>query len=34
MWIPGGAFHGLAALALFYKWLKSSEGGGSALPVH
>ena len=34
MWIPGGAFHGIAALALFYKWLKYSEGGGSALPVH
>jgi cytochrome c oxidase assembly factor CtaG len=27
MWIPGGMVHGIAALALFYKWLKSSEGG-------
>jgi cytochrome c oxidase assembly factor CtaG len=26
MWIPGGAFHGIAALALFYKWLKAAEG--------
>jgi cytochrome c oxidase assembly factor CtaG len=34
MWIPGGAFHGIAALVLFYKWLKSSEGGHAALPVH
>jgi cytochrome c oxidase assembly factor CtaG len=34
MWIPGGAFHGIAALALCYKWLKSSEGGHAALPVH
>ena len=33
MWIPGGAFHGLAALALFYKWLKSAEER-HALPVH
>ncbi len=33
MWIPGGAVHGLAALALFYKWLKASEGG-HALSVH
>ena len=33
MWIPGGAVHGLAALALFYKWLKSAEGH-HALPVH
>lgn len=33
MWIPGGLVHGAAALALFYRWLKSSEGGGHALPV-
>ena len=33
MWIPGGAVHGLAALALFYRWLKASEGG-HALSVH
>lgn len=33
MWIPGGAVHGLAALALFYKWLKASEGS-HALSVH
>jgi putative membrane protein len=33
MWIPGGAFHGIAALALFYKWLKAAEGD-HALPVH
>jgi len=25
MWIPGGLVHGLAALAMFYKWLKASE---------
>ena len=23
MWIPGGLVHGIAALALFYRWLKS-----------
>ncbi|HEX6784679.1 MAG TPA: cytochrome c oxidase assembly protein [Sphingomicrobium sp.] len=34
MWIPGGLVHGVAALALFYRWLKSSEGGHAALPVH
>jgi cytochrome c oxidase assembly factor CtaG len=33
MWIPGGLVHGLAALALFYQWLRASEGG-NALPVH
>ena len=33
MWIPGGAVHGLAALALFYKWLKAAEEH-HALPVH
>jgi putative membrane protein len=26
MWIPGGLVHGIAALVLFYKWLKASEG--------
>jgi cytochrome c oxidase assembly factor CtaG len=25
MWIPGGLVHGLAALGLFYKWLRASE---------
>jgi putative membrane protein len=34
MWIPGGAFHGIAALVLCYKWLRSSEGGASAFSVH
>ena len=34
MWIPGGAVHAVAALILCYKWLKASEGGGHALPVH
>jgi len=34
MWIPGGLVHGLAALALFYKWLKFSEGSHAALSVH
>ena len=33
MWIPGGLVHGAAAVLLFYRWLKSSEGGGRALPV-
>src|SRR2546430_16924410 len=32
MWIPGGPFHGLAALGLVYKWLKRLEGD-HALPV-
>ena len=32
MWIPGGAFHGIAAILLFYKWLK--EADCAALPVH
>ena len=31
MWIPGGAFHAIAALAFCYKWLRSSEGGERAL---
>jgi putative membrane protein len=26
MWIPGGLVHGLAALVMFYKWLKAAEG--------
>jgi putative membrane protein len=34
MWIPGGAFHGAAAIVLFYKWLKAAEAGHAALPVH
>lgn len=34
MWIPGGLMHGAAAVALFYRWLTSSEGGRNALPVH
>jgi cytochrome c oxidase assembly factor CtaG len=25
MWIPGGLVHGVAALVMFYKWLKSAE---------
>ena len=33
MWIPGGLVHGAAAVLLFYKWLRASEGGGRALPV-
>lgn len=34
MWIPGGLVHGSAALTMFYKWLKVSEGGSRALPVN
>ena len=34
MWIPGGLVHGVAAILMFYKWLKASEGGHAALPVH
>jgi putative membrane protein len=34
MWIPGGLVHGLAAIVLFYKWLKAAEGSHVALPVH
>jgi len=30
MWIPGGLVHGLAALGMFYKWLKASEAGQPA----
>ena len=26
MWIPGGVVHGAVAVALLYRWLKSSEG--------
>jgi cytochrome c oxidase assembly factor CtaG len=29
MWIPGGLVHGVAALAMFYKWLKASEAAHS-----
>ena len=28
--IPGGLVHGVAALAMFYKWLKASEAAGSS----
>jgi cytochrome c oxidase assembly factor CtaG len=34
MWIPGGLVHGVAALVLFYKWLKSAEESHAALSVH
>lgn len=34
MWIPGGLVHGAAAVLMFYKWLKASEGGSRALPIH
>jgi cytochrome c oxidase assembly factor CtaG len=34
MWIPGGLVHGLAALVLFYRWLKASEGGADAVALH
>jgi cytochrome c oxidase assembly factor CtaG len=34
MWIPGGLFHGGAALVCCYKWLRAAEGGHAALPVH
>ena len=27
MWIPGGLVHGVAAIILFYKWLRASEDG-------
>jgi putative membrane protein len=27
MWLPGGAFHGAAALLFLYKWLRASEVG-------
>ena len=30
MWIPGGLVHGLAALGMFYKWLRASEVGHPA----
>ena len=30
MWIPGGLVHGVAALAMVYKWLKASEAAGSS----
>jgi putative membrane protein len=34
MWIPGGLVHGVAAIVLFYKWLRAAEGSHAALPVH
>jgi putative membrane protein len=27
MWVPGGLFHGAAALLCFYRWLKGAEDG-------
>lgn len=33
MWIPGGLVHGAAALTMFYRWLKASEGGVGAVSV-
>jgi len=30
MWIPGGLVHGIATLALFYRWLKSAEESHAA----
>jgi cytochrome c oxidase assembly factor CtaG len=32
MWIPGGLVHGVAALVMFYKWFKASEGS-PAIPL-
>jgi len=34
MWIPGGLVHGVAALVLFYKWLRVSEEHNAAVSVH
>ena len=34
MWIPGGLVHGAAALAMFYKWLKASEGEHASIALH
>jgi cytochrome c oxidase assembly factor CtaG len=34
MWIPGGLVHGLAALLLFYKWMRASEGDAHAVSLH
>ncbi len=34
MWIPGGLVHGCAAVLMFYKWIRASEGGSRALPIH
>jgi putative membrane protein len=34
MWIPGGLVHGAAAVALFYRWLKSAEQSHAAFSVH
>jgi cytochrome c oxidase assembly factor CtaG len=34
MWIPGGLVHGAAALALFYKWLRSSEVEHAPVTLH
>jgi len=34
MWIPGGLVHGVAAIILFYKWLKAAEGSHAAPSVN
>lgn len=34
MWIPGGLVHGVAALTLFYKWLKSAEVEHASVTLH
>jgi putative membrane protein len=34
MWIPGGLVHGVAALILFYKWLRASEGDHAPVTLH
>ena len=34
MWIPGGLVHGVAAIAMFYKWLKSAEEDARAVALH
>ena len=34
MWIPGGLVHGVAAMILFYKWLKAAEESHAALSIH
>jgi cytochrome c oxidase assembly factor CtaG len=33
MWIPGGLVHGVAALVIFYRWLKASEGSANAISL-
>jgi cytochrome c oxidase assembly factor CtaG len=34
MWIPGGLVHGAAALAMFHKWVKASEGDHASIALH